>query len=1051
MGRDADHGLLADNEVTDAGGNGISLSNHDNATVIDNVATDNEFGLNLNDVTNSTISDTDFSRSSGDAVLDVNGDVQGTVVENNTLSDGWNIGVRIGESDGLTLRNNEISDNSDEGIEVSASFSNVVRNLTVEGNNITENRLDGIVDESSIDAVYADNYIADNEGGTNVKGIEVTDDTSNVTIRENTIENHEDNGIEIDHGGTFKIRNNVVRENKAGSSISFSAGIEVASASSGIIAENEVIDNEFGVRVSVDSQDITVVHNNFDLNPQNATEYDVDAPEHYLNATYNWWGAENGPSGGAQDPVTGEFAVGDGDGVDENVTFYPWEGESPSDFEITDFETNSPVDEGESLELTVTIDNVGTASGKQEIQGEVDDVGSDSTDLSLDDGESTTVTLTVPTEAGDVGTHEATVSSQDDSDDVTVEVMEGEADIEVSGHSPDPDPAEADFAVGDTLSTEAVVTNHGSAAGEFEVEFIVEEMVVDSESVDVDGDDTKTVDLEHELSETGSKMVSVNDVDPVQIFVDEPEFVIETVETNSPVDEGESLAVHVTVHNAGTVSGTRMVDLLVDSDQDGEFAVEADQQELYLDGDQTETITLTYSTATGDAPEVAVQARTDGDTVTTSASVSEPEPDPEPPGHDQAEAHFDVTITHSNSPLDPGETAVIEAEITNAGDGTGTQTIEFNVSDQMANESMTIAPGNSESVTFEWQTTADDIGTQTATIASEDDADNTTISVTVDNPAFVSAHVADATPIIVDITFDQAVFVDDDMPTDGFGVSVDGSIVDLETASADGPDVALELAEAVEAEQDLMLSYDGDSDNVVNEYDREAHAFETGDVDNRVEPVAANLTAIDPTTNEARENFSVGVTVDDGVIFSAEDSLVPPGEEATYEWQVGEESFTTTEPELVEELLEPGTYEASVTVVVGDRSDIAEFTLDVVDETPPDVRLTATETVEVGEDPELDASESSDNVAIAEFEWDFDDGTTDAGANLTQPEHSFDEAGEYEVTVTVTDTSGNSAQNSTTITVEEEPDEGMSVLPVGLGLLLVAAAVVAGYYYMRRQ
>lgn len=421
----------------------------------------------------------------------------------------------------------------------------------------------------------------------------------------------------------------------------------------------------------------------------------------------------------------------------------------------------------------------------------------------------------------------------------------------------------------------------------------------------------------------------------------------------------------------------------------------------------------------------------------------EVEPDPE--------ANFDVTINDTNSPVDVGETATVEANVFNAGDATGTQTIEFNVSDHAANQSVSIAPGNTEEVTFEWETTSDDIGSHTATVASEDDADSTTISVSGEHPVFVSGYVADETPSIVNLTFDQGVFVDDADPTDGFAVAVDGASADLDSASTSDDRVDLALAERIEDGENILVSYDGQSDNVVNEHDLEALAFETGDIDNQVEVFQANLSAIDPTTNERSNRFSIETTVADGVILSAEDSILPPGQEATFDWEVGDESFTTTEPTLDRQFFEPGVYNASVTITVADRIRSAIFTLEVVDETPPDARLTAAETVEIGDDPNLDASESSDNVAIADFEWDFGDGTTDSGANLTQPEHSFDEAGEYEVTVTVTDTSGNSAQNSTTITVEEEPDEGMDVLPIGLALLVVAALGVAGYYYMRRR
>ncbi|HCC70788.1 MAG TPA: hypothetical protein DEQ09_06520 [Bacteroidales bacterium] len=43
-----------------------------------------------------------------------------------------------------------------------------------------------------------------------------------------------------------------------------------------------------------------------------------------VDATHNWWGASNGPSGGVSDPVTGRVADGTGDRISSNVQFDPF-------------------------------------------------------------------------------------------------------------------------------------------------------------------------------------------------------------------------------------------------------------------------------------------------------------------------------------------------------------------------------------------------------------------------------------------------------------------------------------------------------------------------------------------------------------------------------------------------------------------------------------------------------------------------------------------------------------------------------------------------------
>ncbi|MBC8236387.1 VCBS repeat-containing protein, partial [bacterium] len=61
----------------------------------------------------------------------------------------------------------------------------------------------------------------------------------------------------------------------------------------------------------------------------------------------------------------------------------------------------------------------------------------------------------------------------------------------------------------------------------------------------------------------------------------------------------------------------------------------------------------------------------------------------------------------------------------------------------------------------------------------------------------------------------------------------------------------------------------------------------------------------------------------------------------------------------------------------------------------------------------LDASGSSDDFGIAEYEWDFGDGTTGNGVQVT---HTWDNPGPWTVTLKVTDTSHQQSSDSTTVT-----------------------------------
>ncbi|MFB6184189.1 MAG: PKD domain-containing protein [Haloarculaceae archaeon] len=95
--------------------------------------------------------------------------------------------------------------------------------------------------------------------------------------------------------------------------------------------------------------------------------------------------------------------------------------------------------------------------------------------------------------------------------------------------------------------------------------------------------------------------------------------------------------------------------------------------------------------------------------------------------------------------------------------------------------------------------------------------------------------------------------------------------------------------------------------------------------------------------------------------------------------------------------------------------DVSEFgdqlgpkaTFDVTPQTPT-----------VGETIEFDASDSrTPGETLLSFSWDFDDGETAAGKVAS---HTFEEPGEYDVSLRVVDSSGSSLETTSTITIEDE-------------------------------
>jgi hypothetical protein len=154
------------------------------------------------------------------------------------------------------------------------------------------------------------------------------------------------------------------------------------------------------------------------LDTTNATNdtsvtYDVNVTEG-TSSDSRFDGSTGAP--GVDDVQTDTFAIGSGSGS----------GPGPSEpgFQVEIDGTNSPVVEGETLDVIVTVNNTG---GTQDTQTVTLDVGAsqrDSTTLTLNSGENRTITLSWATAAGDAGNYIGTVASENDSASTGVVVEE---------------------------------------------------------------------------------------------------------------------------------------------------------------------------------------------------------------------------------------------------------------------------------------------------------------------------------------------------------------------------------------------------------------------------------------------------------------------------------------------------------------------------------------------------------------------------------------------------------------------------------------------------
>lgn len=178
-----------------------------------------------------------------------------------------------------------------------------------------------------------------------------------------------------------------------------------------------------------------------------------------------------------------------------------------------------------------------------------------------------------------------------------------------------------------------------------------------------------------------------------------------------------------------------------------------------------------------------------------------------------------------------------------------------------------------------------------------------------------------------------------------------------------------------------------------------------------------------PNSENQAPQASATVDMEAGVVgqaftFDASGSSDPDGDALTYAWDFGD--GTSEDGESVSHTYDTdGEYEVVLTVSDGESSATAELSVTVALNQNPVAAFTSSSTsgfliLTV----DFDASTSSDPEGHElSYTWDFGDGTTGTGAQVT---HSFEQAGNFEVELTVTDSYGGSATESTMVEVMEE-------------------------------
>lgn len=176
---------------------------------------------------------------------------------------------------------------------------------------------------------------------------------------------------------------------------------------------------------------------------------------------------------------------------------------------------------------------------------------------------------------------------------------------------------------GESLEAEADLENTGGENGTQNVSLSIGDTTIDAASVSLEPGEMETVSFTVETDglEPGEYPVTVstaNETAETIVTVEEPPapaaFGVSIAGTNSPVEQGEPIAVETEIENVGDEAGTQDLEVAVDG-------VPGEPVPVTLQSGETQTVTLNYETADLESGEYTLSVSTENQTAETAVTV----------------------------------------------------------------------------------------------------------------------------------------------------------------------------------------------------------------------------------------------------------------------------------------------------------------------------------------------------------------------------------------------------------------------------------------------
>jgi hypothetical protein len=408
-------------------------------------------------------------------------------------------------------------------------------------------------------------------------------------------------------------------------------------------------------------------------------------------------------------------------------------------------------------------------------------------------------------------------------------------------------------------------------------------------------------------------------------------------------------------------------------------------------------------------------------------------------------AAININIDSINEPIKAGEQLDITASIENVGGTKSVKTYKATIPGIGSDlNQVTVSEGDTKQVSFSIPTEIDDDGSHSLTIKSKDDAVTTTTDISISEPLNGDSRSGDSkfdiirvipenlsvpkgNPVVASVQVTNTGRIDDNQSVE---FSVDG-----ETVATKAVSIAPGFLDTVSFSNIDVTNFEVGNHKYNISTDNDSAEgnlrITSGGGANTVDPyVPENTVSLSGSKVTVQTDGAEYINIS-GLPSNVDISNV--SEDGGYYQSVNAIVYRDIEnslPDTVSFTLDPDTsqYQAgkdSLNFLLSDRvlADKQKVTMSIIAENlPPKAVFQHTPTRTTTTKIQFDGSQSIDSDGtITNYKWDFDgDGTTDAtGSTAT---NSYQGAGEYDVSLTVTDDDGAVNTTSKVITVEQAAD-----------------------------